>query len=446
MANLADTSRANIVYVRETEWGKIPTEGEHKVKRLRITDEGLMVNRTTTVSDEIRGDRQIPDLIATNFQAEGDVNAEFSVDSFNDFIESALQSDRDFAGTLLAPLKTEVGVETITSIKFTQDAGKKKYGSLEFTFAGANTSAKQLNRSVMSELIAAGDVVSIGTNYYFLTAHFTIPEVSGSPSTDKLKVNARLLDEATSATFGTSTLSGTGLTSAGDVYIYKSIKNGIKPRSFSIEKRFGLDDGTINYLSFRGMIVSNLNLTVDAESKITMSMSFMGRDGETSTATKFNNAIGGNAPIETNTTITNAIDHIGTIEDGTGMQSLVKSINFDMANNLRGRTAIGTRGNLSIGTGRYNLTGSITHYFQNSAIYDRYLNNEAFSLYFILDTEFIDEDNVNGYIFYMPNVKFTESRVVASGIDTDIMVESSYQALRDPVTNATFIVTRVNSS
>ena len=93
MTNLADTSRAGLAYKIESEWGETPTSGN--IKPLRFTSENLKIERQTTVSEEIRPDRQITDLIATNFSANGEINGEFSVDTYNDFMRAALFSSKD---------------------------------------------------------------------------------------------------------------------------------------------------------------------------------------------------------------------------------------------------------------------------------------------------------------------------------------------------------------
>ena len=454
MANLSDTSRATLVYVREDSWGETPapsaavTEVAKQAKQLRFTSESLKVNRATTVSEEIRPDRQITDLIATNFNAEGDISGEFSADTYDDFLISALFG-RDLDGTAadLSGTAVTTGLavtDDITTLVKTKKTGvgNEKFGTFDITFSTAAKATAAL------PILKAGTLFCIGHSASDTTVKPEFYRVVAAPkkkptAATNLLVEAQLLSDSASADFGSGNIASTKI---GTIQKFKSLVNSTVQRSFTIEKRFALDDGTINYLSFPGMVVSSFDLSLEAESKITLNMSFMGRDGNTSGSTVINDHLKGNAPIQTSTEILNAVDHVGTVDDGTGGVSIIKSINIGFNNNLRGRTAVGNRGNISIGTGRFSITGSANHYFQTRNLYEKFLKNEHFSMYFIVNTHIFNPDSTTGqkgYVFFMPRVKFTDSMVTAGGIDQDIMVDSSYQALRDPVTGSTLIITRI---
>lgn len=87
---MSDASRAQLYYVEEAAWGTTPASA---LKALRMTGESLKQATDTTVSNEIRSDRQVPDVVRVGARAEGDVNFELSYGTFDELLEGALMSD-----------------------------------------------------------------------------------------------------------------------------------------------------------------------------------------------------------------------------------------------------------------------------------------------------------------------------------------------------------------
>jgi hypothetical protein len=87
VAIFADSNRARMRYIRTTDgWGTIPTAGS--TRELRYTGSTVTASKQTVISDEIRADRMIPDVIETSAKSAGQVNIEFSAGSHDDFLES----------------------------------------------------------------------------------------------------------------------------------------------------------------------------------------------------------------------------------------------------------------------------------------------------------------------------------------------------------------------
>jgi len=86
---LQSTNRVAIAKVRETTFGVTPATPAFKA--IRETSSSLAVNPQTVVSNEIRSDRQVPDLILTALQAGGDVAGEMSFAAMDDDLEEVLQ-------------------------------------------------------------------------------------------------------------------------------------------------------------------------------------------------------------------------------------------------------------------------------------------------------------------------------------------------------------------
>src|SRR3954471_19765582 len=86
---LQSTNRVAIAKVRENTFGVTPTTPAFK--GIREVSSSLAVNPQTVISNEIRSDRQVPDLILVGMQAGGDVAGEMSFQTMDDDMEEALQ-------------------------------------------------------------------------------------------------------------------------------------------------------------------------------------------------------------------------------------------------------------------------------------------------------------------------------------------------------------------
>lgn len=91
--NFADGSTTRLAYVVEATPGVTPAEPEFQ--NLRFTGESLNHSRENITSDEIRPDRNTPDLTQVGGQAGGGVDFELSYETFDDFMAGALQSAWD---------------------------------------------------------------------------------------------------------------------------------------------------------------------------------------------------------------------------------------------------------------------------------------------------------------------------------------------------------------
>lgn len=91
MSNLvaANASETRLAFVPQSGFGVTPTNPTFQ--NLRITGESLVIERQNVVSDEIRPDRNISDLIQVGGGASGDVNFELSYGTFDALLEGALQ-------------------------------------------------------------------------------------------------------------------------------------------------------------------------------------------------------------------------------------------------------------------------------------------------------------------------------------------------------------------
>ena len=74
---MSDSSSTQLFYRPENTWGEDPTISSSPLlplRELRFTSESLNFAAQTAVSEEIRSDRQVSDIIRTGVETGGDVS------------------------------------------------------------------------------------------------------------------------------------------------------------------------------------------------------------------------------------------------------------------------------------------------------------------------------------------------------------------------------------
>ncbi len=84
--NFADTNRSVLHMLPETQWGQTPTTGSPR--ELRMTSHSIATKKNTTISNEIRDDRMVSDIIETDMMSDGGINGEFSAFSYDDLFQA----------------------------------------------------------------------------------------------------------------------------------------------------------------------------------------------------------------------------------------------------------------------------------------------------------------------------------------------------------------------
>lgn len=140
-------------------------------------------------------------------------------------------------------------------------------------------------------------------------------------------------------------------------------------------------------------------------------------------------------PSNTNS-VYNAVSMVSSIQvDGVDVGA-VQALTIDIANNMREQRAIGNEGLAGVGSGQFVVTGSMSIYFADNSLYNKFINDENFSFSLLLD------DNTgttlgNRIAISMPNVKFGNVTRSITGNNQDVMLECEYQALFDSTLGGT---------
>jgi hypothetical protein len=208
------------------------------------------------------------------------------------------------------------------------------------------------------------------------------------------------------------------------------LKNGTTLKSYSIEKYF---EGLNKYHTFKGLRVSSMSLDLGAGDMVTGSFAFLGKGIATGTSS----ASTGTATAANSNSIFNAVDNVTVLKEGGSTYSdKVMSLSLTVENNLRANQSVGSLEATRIGFGQFNVSGSMSVYFQNQGVFDKFVNGTDSSIEFTLS------DGTNSYNVLIPKVEYTAANVTAGGANSDVMAEVEFTAKYDATNDCTLKITR----
>lgn len=380
---MSDSNREKVSFVKEVSYGVNPGGTFTPV---RFTSESIRQATQTTSSQEIRNDRNIPDLLRTGINAEGDINIELSYGSHFELMEYTLESAA-WTGTV-------------------------DVASVDFTFASTGGVTGTITR-------ASGDFTA--TTPPFIVGKWV--EVSGMTTVS----GANGWWKLTAVTATVATVTGYKTMAAGTdtggaskkVTLGGQIANGTTQSSITIEKYFtDLAGGGSEYEISTGMTPGGFNLSLAADQIVTGSFSFLGKSCASSAT-----AAGSGYGSESTGSVMSGVDNvIGILEGGIAVS--ITAFTLQLQNNLRPRLEVGNLGATSIGSGSCVVTGTLKFYYTTKTIIDKYLAGTASTLSLV----FYDSAG-QAMVIELPNIKYTSGQRVAGGQNQDIMVEMGFQAI-----------------
>lgn len=386
MSEFASTSLVQLRYIEETEFGLTPPNGP--ASELRMTGESLTFNVTKESSAEINRFRGVPSMVPTNAEASGSINGEMQYAEYDPLIAAVLQGRFVNMGA----------------------AGQSTPAEIEFT---TNT------------LTAA--VAGVGENSFLNIKPgqwFTVKGTGTANDGKLLRASKTVPPTATVITLDVNTpaIAGTGATTVMNA---ARLTNGTEQRSFTLEKEMS-DVG--EFLAFRGMTPSSMNMTIASAALTTLEIAFMGKDSVRGQVSSL--------PIDVPVKPSKGFQIMSGVSgttcglwiDGVPLtDTAVTSIGLSYDNALRAQQAICSLGAVGIGAGSIALTVDLEVYFARGAtFYDELLSNENIEVAF---TAF--DAQGNGYIFTLPVANVSTYSAPAGAKDQDLMASIQLTALMD---------------
>lgn len=381
---MSDANTSTLAFKPETVLG-VPDAGPFQ--QVRFTGEGLKNTKETAPSLEIRDDRQTSYLAKVGEQPEGNFNFELSWLGQQYFIASVLQANWITLNEVVADVDIDHTAQTATGVA--GDFNDIPIGSL-VKIVGAVTALNNGKKRVIGKSLD-------GSTLTFGPGSFTATEA-----------NADL------------TLTG------------KTISNDKIRKSMTFEKGILNTSNVRFYQLYHGMVADTMELNLESKKVVTGSFSFIGTKPGLGAA-QFDAGTYVKPPTGD---ILNGTSNMGVIVmDGAAAQDKFRTLKLNIANNLRGKDALGELGNFDIGMGTIGVTGNLGAYFRNNDLPTKIQAHTSFSLEFGL----VDATGRTLH-FYLPNVKPANGDPVISGINTDVMIETDWQAILDDVTGKTIII------
>ena len=493
---MSSANRLRLSYTTESTAGVTPNTP--RMKEARITGESLSFAPTYTNSDELRADRMTSDPIQVLQAAQGGINFEMSFPADGTFLSDAIRSelwndwtkspvfDNDGtadsvitdAGTVADTYAVASGGASVVAghlvlaSGFTNAANGGSTAATVKVFRVASSTATTIvgtSLGLVAETAppgtarlkvvgfqgASGDIVAAADGLTSTALDFTtlgiIPgqalKVGGTATGNRFAtaaINGR--GRAVSVTAhkitmdnlptGWTTDSGSGKTIM--VWFGDNNKNGITPFPLTLEKGF-MDQTVPSYIVTRGNHASRMTFSITAGRPITGSIEFLGMSGGASTTSL------DSAPdaATINPVLAGSVNVGRMYEAGVAVSAptFITEFSIDINNNLRGISDITSASYEGITPGECTVTGQLSTYFADLSIQNKLFNNTPSSNMIWLEKAY-SAIGTQAVVWQLPRYVLTGGVPAASGKNTDVILQSSYTASKDPTTSAVVICDR----
>jgi len=207
------------------------------------------------------------------------------------------------------------------------------------------------------------------------------------------------------------------------------LKVGVTPKFFSIEDYAAdIDQARV----FTGMSVSTMAISLAPNQMVATTFGMVGKDMSMSATEKTQDAASGAAPFDAYSGDL-SIGNVG----GAAPVAIVTALDFTLNNSYAPTFVIGDDSAPSLEYGRAEIEGTLTAYFEDDALINRFLNETETEIEVSVD----DPTGANTYTFQFPRVKINSADVGVDG-PTSRMITMSFVALYDATEATSLKITR----
>lgn len=398
-----DANLCDLHILEQTAKGSIPAAAMTKV---RFTSETLKGNRNRRDSGEIRSDGQIAGLMELSAEQVGGFSFAMAA--------SALAGSGDTVmNDLLRAVLLASGWSTPQSAGGLDDVTVDSSVGTFATATGATfdsfTVGKWIRVEGFTDQSGAGGVNAAANNGHYRVVGRTGMVLTVSPAPPVAVETPQ--DSIT-------------LTESAHV-----VNAGTPSRSyFTLERSITLPDGSTQYLAWQDCVPAVMNLEITAEQEVSGSFEFMG--GRELAFASASRGTGAAIAANTNPILTASVD-VGTVLiDGVAQtDAIINSISFSVGKSLRRLAGIGHMWGAGVGTGAWDVTGTIGIYFADTALYNKFVGNQGICVAVPLS-----DDNGNVYYITFNNLLLNdESGINVTGQDQDLIETLSFVGAKDAV-------------
>ena len=205
------------------------------------------------------------------------------------------------------------------------------------------------------------------------------------------------------------------------------LKAGVTVPTFTFEREFS-DIG--QYQVFTGCAVNSLSLEIQNNSMTTGTIGIIGKGA----------SFGGSALDATPTASqTNSpLDGFhGALKEGNATISVITGINLSIENGIEAANVIGSDEAAQLVPARINVTGTVSAYFQNLSLLNKFINETVSSLEITLG-----DGGPGSYVIKLPRIKYSGGDNPADG-EGPIMLNMPFQALLHASSGTNIQITRI---
>ena len=207
------------------------------------------------------------------------------------------------------------------------------------------------------------------------------------------------------------------------------LKVGVAPKFFSIEDYAAdIDQARL----FTGMTVSTMGVSLAPNQMVTTTFGMVGKDMTISGTQKTQTASSGAAPFDAYS----GDIAIGNVASSSAV-AIVTGLDFTLTNSFAPTFVIGDDSAPSLEYGRAEIEGTLTAYFEDAALINRFLNETESEL----EVSVNDPTGSNAYTFLFPRIKINSADVGVDG-PTSRIINMSFVALYDVTESTNLSITR----
>lgn len=212
-----------------------------------------------------------------------------------------------------------------------------------------------------------------------------------------------------------------------------TLKCGITRKSFTFMRHFAdltiTDPAAKPFFVYRGCEINTTALTINANAMITGTFGVVGKSQEIRATTIASEIL---PP-----TTTSPLDSFtGELKEGGVTIGVVTELGLSLDNGLGARFVVGSKDSILPEVGSSNLTGTMTAYFESTALVEKFLNESDTSLS-------VDLPDAQGNLItiVIPRIKYTGGQPDVEG-ESSVMLSMPFQALLDPTSGTNLLITR----
>ena len=212
------------------------------------------------------------------------------------------------------------------------------------------------------------------------------------------------------------------------VWTSNVLKVGLLRNSVTIERVFS---DVVQYVRLRGCEVTKFALKVTPGAIVEAAFSLWANDADPMAQVPIT---GATYAVASTTQPMNGLE--GSVTEGGTVNGLISEIALSLDNGLAANYVVGSKNSLLPSVSKSDLTGTVTVYFTDAVMYNKFVSETPSKLAFVLQ-----DLAGNSYSFVIGNVVYNAAPIPVQN-DGPITVQIPFQALLDSVTGTNFQITR----